>query len=104
MVVITENDWRLFKEKLPYWQERHMEKLNRKYIEILSGVGLASEKFWKLEKQINQDKQKAGVIIEMKRSNVFPCIVDLLKLRIITKKDLEGFSNDFIAAVTYIYG
>ena len=50
MVNITEKDWRLFKEKLPCWQERHMARLNDEYIKFLSGNGPASEKFWEIEK------------------------------------------------------
>ena len=29
-------DWRLFRERLPKWQEDHMAKLNEEYIGILS--------------------------------------------------------------------
>ena len=103
MVNITEKDWRLFKDKLPCWQERHMARLNDEYIKILSGNGHASEKFWEIEKRINRDKRSNGVITEMKRSNMYYCLVDLLKQRIITVSDLDGFSENLIAAVTYIY-
>ena len=97
---ITEKDWSLFKEKLPWWQERHMERLNEEYIRLLSGDGLASEKFWKLEQRINRDKRSSGVITEKRRSNVYFCLMDLLNQRIITIDDLEGFSEGLIAAVT----
>lgn len=34
-----------------------MDKLNKEYIEILSGGGNPSEKFWALEKRIKKDKK-----------------------------------------------
>lgn len=104
MLNVTEKDWRLFKEKLPCWQERHMARLNEEYIRILSVDLPASEKFWELEKRINRDKRNTGVITEMKRSNVYFCLVDLLKQKIITTEDLDGFSEELVDAVTIIYG
>lgn len=102
MINITERDWRLFKDKLPTWQERYMAQLNSEYIKILSDDGTASEKFWKLEERLNRDKRNTGVVVEMKRSNVYNCLVDLLKQKIITVSDLEGFSEDLLAAVAFV--
>lgn len=48
---ISKKDWKLFREKLPDWQEKYMEKLNQEYIELLQKEGNASDKFWKLEKR-----------------------------------------------------
>ena len=45
----NESDWRLFRSRLPSWQEAYMERRNREYIALLSGGGSASEKFWELE-------------------------------------------------------
>ena len=42
---IKEADWRLFRSRLPIWQEAYMERLNCEYIALLSGTGSASEKF-----------------------------------------------------------
>ena len=44
-----ESDWKMFRKKLPGWQEAYMEKLNREYAALLSGSGPASKKFWALE-------------------------------------------------------
>ena len=49
---IKEADWRLFRSRLPIWQEAYMERLNREYIALLSGTGPASEKFWELERRM----------------------------------------------------
>ena len=54
----TNHDWKLFTEKLPLWQERYMEKLEEDYISILSDkTKAASEKFWKLDQIIKEDKK-----------------------------------------------
>lgn len=45
MYQVKEQDWKLFRRKLPLWQEAHMDKLNQEYIRILSGEGDASDKF-----------------------------------------------------------
>ena len=50
MYEITKADWKLYREKLPQWQEAYMERLNQEYIELLTGDGKGSEKWWKLEK------------------------------------------------------
>ena len=41
----SEKDWKLFRSKLPCWQEAYMEKLNQEYIELLSGESNATDKF-----------------------------------------------------------
>lgn len=55
---VTESDWKLFRKRLPGWQESYMEKLVGEYMGMLSGEGLASEKFWALEKRVNEDKRR----------------------------------------------
>ena len=35
----SEKDWKLFRSKIADWQEAYMEKLNREYINLLSGKG-----------------------------------------------------------------
>ena len=50
----SEKDWKLFRSKIAGWQEAYMDRLNEEYMEILSGEGAASEKFWKLEKRIKE--------------------------------------------------
>ncbi len=44
----SKQDWNLFKSKIAGWQENYMEKLNKEYMEIISGNESASDKFWKL--------------------------------------------------------
>ena len=51
---VIESDWKLFRKKLPGWQEAYMDKLNQDYIRLLTGPGDASDKFWELEKRIKE--------------------------------------------------
>ena len=57
---INEADWKLLRSRLPGWQEAYMDRLNKEYIELLSGPGTASDKFWELEKRIRQNKKAIG--------------------------------------------
>lgn len=43
------------------------ERLTKEYIELLSALGNASDRFWALEKRIKKDKKHPGVMIEMSR-------------------------------------
>lgn len=99
----SEKDWKLFRKKLPDWQEGYMEKLNKEYIELLSAEGNASYKFWALEKRIRQDKKDCGVQCEMSRSNQFYNMLSLLNEGAITLDDLEEFSDDLKETMAHFY-
>ena len=90
----SEKDWKLFRSKLPGWQEAYMGKLNQEYIELLSGEGNDSDKFWELEKRIREDQKDCGVQCHINRSNQFFIMASLLKEGAITVDDLEEFSDD----------
>ena len=91
---ISKKDWKLFREKLPKWQEKYMEKLNQEYIELLQKEGNASDKFWKLEKRIRNDKKKSGVIVELRKSELVYNLVELIRDGVIEICDLDEFSDD----------
>lgn len=38
-----EKDWKLFRSRVSGWQEAYMDRLNKEYIELLSGEGNASD-------------------------------------------------------------
>lgn len=100
---VNEKDWKLFRSKLPDWQEMYMDKLKHEYIELLSGEGNPSEKFWALEERIREDKKDSGVQAEMSRSNMKFILLDLLDEGAITADDLEGFSDELKEVLlTYI--
>ena len=52
---LSRNDWKLFRERLPGWQERYMDKLTREYAEFLTDDShQPSERFWTLNKRIRE--------------------------------------------------
>ncbi len=42
---INKSDWKLFREKVPIWQERYMEQLIGDYMTLLRSGEKASDKF-----------------------------------------------------------
>lgn len=91
----SEKDWKLFRNKISDWKEAYMEKLNKEYVALLSGKGNASDKFWKLEKRIREDKKDCGVQCEMSRSNQFYIMLSLLNEGAITFDDLKDTMKHF---------
>ena len=100
----SEKDWKLFRNKISDWKEAYMEKLNKEYVALLSGKGNASDKFWKLEKRIREDKKDCGVQCEMSRSNQFYIMLSLLNEGAITFDDLEDFSHDLKDTMKHFAG
>ncbi|MCC8136791.1 MAG: multidrug transporter [Clostridiales bacterium] len=70
-----------------------MEKIVKEYMELLSGEGVASDKFWELEKQVKTDKRKKSVIMDMRRSEMIYNILYLIQEGAITVDDLDEFSE-----------
>lgn len=87
-----ESDWKLFRRKIADWQEDYMGKLNEEYLALLRQPKKSSEKFWTLEKRINRDKKRVGVIIDMRRSTMINNILELLHDEVIEMDDLNDFS------------
>lgn len=59
------DDWKIFRSRIGQWQEDYMDRLNHKYIELLSSDKAPSEKFWELEGMIREDKRNPGVQLQM---------------------------------------
>lgn len=91
---VSKNDWKLFRTRIAEWQEAYMERLVKEYIDLLNGEENASDKFWKLEERIKKDRKNSGVLIELRKSNMIFDVVSLINLGVITKDDLDGFSDD----------
>lgn len=102
MSEISKADWKLFRERVPEWQERYMEKLLQKYVKLLTSPGDASEHFWELEKRIRNDKKHPGVMMQLEKSEAIWDIAILIRKRVITVKDLDGFSQELKDAVAAI--
>lgn len=100
---VSKKDWSLYRERLPEWQERYMEQLIAQYKELIDGEAPASDKFWELEKRIRADKKKPGVVVEMSKQEMIYQIVELLHDKAITLNDLDGFSEDLISTVQFLY-
>ena len=90
----TKRDWTLFRNKIADWQESYMDRLNKEYIELLSEDANPSEKFWRLDKRLKEDRKKTGVQLEMSRSNLIYNITSLINDGAISFEDLEEFSNE----------
>ena len=90
-----EKDWKLYREKLPEWQEAYMERLIREYAELLKSDKAASEKFWALDKRIRTDRQSLGVrVIEEGRSKLQNNLTGLIIEHVISVDDLQDFSEE----------
>ena len=94
MRAFSEKDWKLFRKKLPGWQEAYMNRLCREYIDLLSSDLKASNRFWELEKRIKDDRKKTGVVATMSRSQMIFNIANLVYDGAISMDDLEEFSDD----------
>ena len=99
---INEADWKLFRSRLPGWQEAYIERLNNEYIELLTGPGTASDKFWELEKRIHRDKKAGGVTMRMSRTYMDLNILALIADGVIGLEDLDGFSDDLREKMAFL--
>ena len=100
----TKRDWILFKNKIADWQESYMVRINKEYIELLSEDANPSEKFWRLEKRIKEDRRKTGVQLEMSRSNLISNIISLINEGVISFENLEEFSDELKETVSAFIG
>ena len=100
---IKKSDWKLFRERLPEWQEKYMERLVDEYAQYLQSDLPASTKFWDLEKRIKEDRRRPGVLLTLEKKNVDWDLMRLMKDGAIEEKDLEGFSQELIDRVIELY-
>ena len=92
---VKEKDWKLFRKKLPEWQEAYLERLIKEYAELLNGDDAASEKFWALDKRIRADRKSLGVHVDgVTRSNLQNILTGLIIENVITENDLHDFSEE----------
>ena len=99
---VSKKDWKLYRERIPEWQENYMERLCREYMELLNSNEDASKRFWTLEERIKKDKKHPGVMIELSRSEMIWDLARLIQLDVITEDDLDGFSEELIEEVRAI--
>lgn len=99
---ISKEDWKLFKQLLPEWQENYIEKLNEKYIKLLQRHNNASTNFWDLYHQMHKDIKLSGVTIAVRKSDVALDLAKLLNESVITQKELKPFSAELKKEVQQI--
>lgn len=81
-----------------------MDRLGKEYIALLSEDANPSDKFWKLDKRLKEDKKKVGVRVEMSRSNLIYNIMSLINEGVISLDDLEEFSNELKETIRVYQG
>ncbi len=100
---VNEKDWKLFRSRLPGWQETYMEKVIEEYRELICSEEQASEKFWALNERIKQDKRNPGVLMhDAKRSDMDIHLLQLLRYGVIQLENLDGFSEELQEKLTWI--
>ena len=100
---VNESDWKLFRKKLPEWQEAYMGRLVQEYAAIIAGPDKSSKKFWELEERINSYKKHVGVVARMSRSNMYHNLLALLSEGAISIEDLNDFSDDLKDMLKRLY-
>ena len=95
-------DWKLFRERLPEWQENYMARLCDEYAAILTGKDRGSEAFWTIEKRIREDKKQPGVMAQVSKSEMPWIVLGLLRDQAITLEDLDGFSDDLKGRMEFL--
>jgi hypothetical protein len=101
-IMSSERDWKLFRKRLPEWQERCMQSLLDEYSAIIAAPEEPSTKFWKLERRLKQDISRVGVQAEMRRSRMHFNLHCLLLEKAITMSDLDGFSEELVASLAEV--
>ena len=103
MKQVNEKDWKLFRTRVPDWQEAYMGKLVEEYKALLNESEPASGKFWALWERLKRDKRSPGVMLEdMSRSTMRMNLLLLLRHEIITIQDLDGFSDELREDLSYV--
>lgn len=99
---VSKKDWKLYREKVPGWQEAYMEKLIASYVKYLEGEESASVKFWELEKKIKRDRKNPGVLIELSKQDMPFDLIRLIHEGVITVNDLDDFSDELRETVIFL--
>lgn len=99
---VSKRDWKLYREKLPEWQEAYMERLVATYVEYLTSDEPASTKFWEMEKRIKKDKKNPGVLMELSKQDMPFDLIRLLHEDVITVEDLDDFSDELKENIKFL--
>ena len=94
-------DRKLFRERLPKWQENYLEHLIKEYMEILSSDGAPSDRFWALEERIKKDRRHPGVMLSTGDSPVIYTIIDLMRWNVYLSMILKASARSFEIRFTF---
>ena len=97
-----ESDWRLFRQRLPLWQERYMSNLLNDYSELIGGGGTPSERFLELAERIDSDRELCAVSADMRRSMMVINLHSLIEEKAIGFGDLDGFSEGLVECLRHL--
>lgn len=99
----NESDWKMFRQKVPEWQEAYMNRLNEEYIQLLNENAAPPDKFWRLERRIKADRNKSGVRLDMRRSMMIDNLIQLINEEVICLADLAGFSDGLREKMEFLF-
>ena len=99
---ISKSDWKLFRERLPGWQERFMNRFLLDYAQMISSDGAASDRFWALDERLKQDKKSPGVLMSPSKSELPWDLARMIRCGVISSLDLDGFSEELMEGVKRI--
>ena len=101
---LSKQEWKLFRERLPQWQEAYMQHLVEEYQALLEKPGEASDKFWALDERIKADKKKPGVLLRVDKQTAVLDIVWFIHNGVIGMEALDGFSDETKDCVQFFLG
>lgn len=94
MLPVNESDWKLFRKRLPEWQERCMEQLAESYAALLAGPARHPTSSGSWRRGCARTRSCVGVVADVSRSEMYYNLLYLLDDKTITLEDLAGFSPD----------
>ncbi|MBR5090454.1 MAG: multidrug transporter [Ruminiclostridium sp.] len=89
-----ESDWKIYRELRSVWIENYMERLCKKYSDLLASDTSATDRIQELYDSLQKATRKTDIIVRDSRTYMKQNICYLLEEGVITLNDLEGFSHE----------
>ena len=91
-----ESDWKKFRNSLDKWREHYLKRKNNEIRSILEDNNLnETEKFWNIvDFQKKESKILRDCLNDFSRSNMFLHMALMKKYKMISKEDIEEFSEE----------
>jgi hypothetical protein len=96
-----ESDWKKFRAIVPELRERYLHARNTELITIFQNESLTpTEKFWTASKRMKEISDILSTCLDdHKRSNMMHSLRLMYHHRMITQKDLNGFSEAILERI-----